>query len=339
MTHIGYLLWEHIPAECLVRSNLAKEEQFKRTVLQNIYELHKRQISYVRLGLSWAEWARPGGRTLITWYMTEYAKAGFNILPCLAHTPTELAVATGPGNRERSNCPPRDSRLYGDFVHDVLLALGDKFFEGYVELWNKFDLSSDWAFELDSRYVKFTELIACGAQVAHDLKFKVVLGGISDVNATSLTPFQMFVRNGGMKHVDVIGFHHLRGTRNDRTSHAPLDELAQQLRHLSGTTTPIWLTEYGFPSHDPELRHGADRLEEIQVAHFNNALRHLLKLSIGRVYWYTLRDQSNEYYGDMCEDATPKLLGRLLIQRGIRGVADFAGIHNLYELLELAGHA
>ncbi|MDB5259447.1 MAG: NAD-dependent dehydratase [Candidatus Taylorbacteria bacterium] len=117
----------------------------------------------------------------------------------------------------------------------------------------------------------------------------------------------------------------------------------------------VWLTEYGFPPIDPMKDYSQEHLEDIQVALFAHSVDLLLKGEIERIYWFTLRDDSRwpslrqkttgwedilqYYYGDIREDGSLKLLGRLLIEGGPLKVLEYARSRNLWHLIDGASLA
>ena len=103
---MGYMVW--------TRQNHGEDE-----VREYIEALTRRQIPYLRTGLSWAEWVDPQGREWIKWYMGEYARH-FDVLPCLTFTPPEYAVLP----KNMVNLPPSDPSLYAAFVHEAIEECG-----------------------------------------------------------------------------------------------------------------------------------------------------------------------------------------------------------------------
>ncbi len=325
---LGYLVWKKIPAQCLDDPSLELAlrngdteceygrlvETARTDVLHTIEALRARNIRHVRTGISWAEWYRPGGQAYAKWYIRAYKDAGFHILPTLTYTPPELGVESG------TNAPPRDLRTYAHFVGEVCDTLQDCFDE--VELWNEWNLNTDWDPQYDPEYRIFAVMIGLGASAARARGMSVVLGGMSKVNDRTLILLRTLLRTGVGGYLDAIGFHNLRGTWSDHIPPPPLDEqgnlieeewaaaervrpddveFEQALSTLSERSAPRlerrrsphghYLTEYGFPPVPFGTRRSQQELEEIQVVLFAEMTRLLLSGRLSRGYWYTLRDK------------------------------------------------
>lgn len=137
-----------------------------------------------------------------------------------------------------------------------------------------------------------------------------------------------------------------------------LPRLAPQLRRsaVRERTRPlsVWVTEYGFPACDPEERFDLARLEEIQLALFAYGAFLAYTGAFERLYWYTYQDYVGpsvrahttgwedvlqHHYGDTREDGTPRLLGRVLNEGGVRGALLYAARHDLFPLVDAASLA
>lgn len=326
---VGYLVW-------------TRASHGQSRVEEYIAALKARRIRHVRTGVAWAEWVVRGGRDRITWYLREYAKH-FEVLPCLTFTPPEL------GLEPRVNAPPRESTMFARFVEEVLEELGPLFRE--VELWNEWNLNTDWDPALDPGYERFAAMVVPAARVVRRFGKRVVLGGPSKVNKDTLEIIHGFAARGVPEAVDVIGFHNLRGTWSDHVPPPTLHVQANLMRSAFRRELPVWLTEYGFPVADPENRFDMRELEAIQVALFAYAVHACLAGDIERAYWYTYKDEVHEslrfvttgwedtlqfYYGDTQEDGWPRLLGKLLVEGGPHHVLRYAAKEGLLPLVEKA---
>jgi CDP-paratose 2-epimerase len=250
--NLGYLVWQKIPLVCFGDKNIRRlletdnsnsrdeyveiVERSKSEVMRTVDDLKARKIRLVRTGISWAEWVTPGGRQFVSWYIRKFAESGFKILPNLMFTPPNLGV------RPAINSPPRNIGDYAVFVHDVCKTLG-QFFEE-VELWNEWNLNTDWDPEVDPEFVTFVQMISLASLIARHHHKKVVLGGMSGVREQSLLCFRKLVGQGLMAFIDVIGFHSLRGTWGDRTPappplHIQADILSNEAMAIPDTITVL----------------------------------------------------------------------------------------------------
>lgn len=338
----GYLIWAKIASECLARGDLAGLLQHgcsddpaldaqltvaKERILLACRKLKARGITKVCTGVSWCDYACwPGGRAWIEWYLKEFAK-DFEVLPRITFTPPPLTEDGG-----TINSPPRDPLLYVDFVRTFLDSYGS-LFGGYIELWNEWNLDTDWKQSLDPNYRTFMVMIAAATLVVHHYGKKAVLGGMAGITPDNMRGMSNFAQHGLFRYVDVVGFHDLRGTWSDDIPSAPIPLqvefvqdamrtaperhawLASELeRRTKGATSElagiltteqfklrkqqelpkVWLTEYGFPVVCPEKRFATEYLEKIQTALFAYATDTIRSGAIERVYWYTFQDFEGE---------------------------------------------
>ena len=393
---LGYLVWMKLPQEFLADSDLPAylEADLSKESDESLQKLHAakqyvedvarvlsaRGIQHLRTGMSWAEWVTPQGRRWIEWYMRKLA-GRFEVLPNLTFTPPELGVES------RVNAAPNDLLSYARFVQDAIARLGDCFTE--VELWNEWDLITDWDPVLDPQLEKFSAMVALGAMTARHFGKRPVLGGMSGVKPQTLGEIEAFARKGAMRYFDAVGFHNLRGTWSDKVPPSSLsiqkeeveaaasvkpDEeksraFIRQIARLSETDPElaailrkeiarprqgpisVYVTEYGFPTTDPEEGFARDYLEAIQATLFANCARLVEQGSVERIYWYTFRDLRSPslrfattgwedvlqyFYGDTQENGTPKLLGDLLDRGGPSKVLEHVRERNLWHLVDAA---
>lgn len=240
----GYLIWAKIDPACLARKDLAELlahgcpddaelnrhlSEAKGFIWRACRSLKKRSITKICIGISWCDYVCwPGGKAWIEWYLKEFAEAGFDILPRITFTPPKLAIDADQGGT--INSPPRDSLLYAAFLHEFLGLYGSLFGE-YVELWNEWNLDTDWKRELDPDLRIFQEMIALGALVVHGFGKKAVLGGMAGITDENIRDLSEFAHQGLFRYVDVIGFHDLRGTWSDDI---PSDTIPNQVRYIRG---------------------------------------------------------------------------------------------------------
>ncbi|HET8574798.1 MAG TPA: hypothetical protein VFM02_01335 [Candidatus Paceibacterota bacterium] len=233
----GYLVWNYPPehpqfwedrniTQLLEKEDLDCADEYQLSVLvarqavrDAITALQERGIENVRTGLPWAEWVAPGGRAFIAWSIRQYHAAGFKILPCLMFTPPHLGLVPV------INSPPKDPMDFAVFVNEVCHELGDCF--DFLELWNEWNLDTDWDPKLDPTLARFSEMIMLGTMVGKHHGKEIVLGGMSNIREPSLHLLRQLVAWGAMRFIDVGGLHNLRGTRSDFT---PPPSLREQVK-------------------------------------------------------------------------------------------------------------
>ncbi len=340
----GYLVWAKIDHECLRRPDLgdllAEEHTIeeaeasgdtcriavavaKARIRLAAERLHARGIRQICTGVSWCDLhCMPGAPAWVTWYLERLAEHA-EVLPRITYTPPPLTD----GGKHTINAPPADPIRFAEFVDTFLSKHGHLF--DHVELWNEWNLSTDWRPDLDSGYRRFAVMIAPAALVVHHHGKKVVLGGVAGVDEESGHMLADLARYGLFRYVDVVGFHNLRGTWSDDTPSPPISEQAECVRKAvsaaptkhawlaagvmweaehacarvrdiirreqfrlrkAGAVPDVWLTEYGIPVVDPEKRFDPEYLERIQVALFAYAADCIRSGAIDRVYWYTFQD-------------------------------------------------
>ncbi|HET8581041.1 MAG TPA: hypothetical protein VFL98_01070 [Candidatus Paceibacterota bacterium] len=293
----------------------------KRSVEDAIEHLSRIGVTHVRTDLSWANWSWDQGRRWASWCIKRYAER-FSVLPCLTYTPPNLGMC------RRTNAPPMQPVSYAEFVADAIGSLGHCFEE--VELWNEWNLDTDWDLLLDPDYWILSRMLAEGAIVARHYGKRTVFGGCAGTDDPTLTNLSRLAGRGLMRCFDVVGFHGLRGTWGDRK---PAPSIPSQLRAVRGSlfvpitraellrdaivrdahhasapvreillagcsrvTEPvlrmpsIWLTEYGFPVSGAGTERSDEELEDIQAALFAYATYLMRSRQVERVYWYTLGD-------------------------------------------------
>jgi CDP-paratose 2-epimerase len=328
--NLGYLIW-------------TKPDTGKELVQEYIEALQKRSIRHLRTGISWAEWQDQDLREWIKWYIRKYSKH-FTVLPCLTFTPPELGI------KASVNSPPRDPSDYARFVARVLEELGDSFED--VELWNEWNISTDWLPELDPEFQIFSIMVRDAAETCHKFGKRAVLGGPSKITDITLARLKKFSTSLVNK-IDIVGFHNLRGTWSDKIPSPPLSTQAKEIRRAWGKEVPVYFTEYSFAPIDEATngRYNLELLEDIQVAVCAYAVYATLSGTIERAYWYTYKDLRSpslrfattgwedilqHHFGDTKEDGAPRKLGRLLLEGGPLHVLYYGVEHNLMPLVDKA---
>ena len=69
-------------------------------------------IADLRTGISWADWAAPGGPAWYAWLLPRLA-GRLHVLPCCHYTPPPL------GLEPRTCAPPRETSLFAAFVREI----------------------------------------------------------------------------------------------------------------------------------------------------------------------------------------------------------------------------
>jgi CDP-paratose 2-epimerase len=250
-----------------------------------IADLAELNIRYLRTGISWADYHRPGGRSWYDYQMASLADADLSVLVSLWHTPPSLS--------ESGSCsaPPKRLLDYSDFVAEVIERYAGQF--EYLELWNEPNNRLKWNFPVyDPDWSKFSEMIAAAAYWAKHLGQKTVLGGMMPVDESWL---QILAHRGVLEYIDVVGIHGFPGMWNtqsywwDWPEHwFGWEEKLNKIR-LSAQGLPIWITEAGFATCKGNSREPGGFSEQ------SERLLEAAEASAGRVYWYCVRDLSYDY--------------------------------------------
>jgi CDP-paratose 2-epimerase len=270
-------------------------------------------INHLRTSISWCDWVRPGGEEWYEWLLPKLIERA-TVLPCILYTPPALGVLP------KSSSPPREPELYGEFVEMVLGRHGFS----HVELWNEPNNYIEWDWTIDPEWKVFAEMIAGAAACAAKLGVQAVLGGMSPFDPNWL---DLMFKRGALEHVDVIGVHGFPGTWEAVWEgwDVHVDRVRKVIeRH--GADQRIWITEAGYStwSHD---EYGQCK-----------TMVELAQAPVERVYWYSLEDLAPEHDtldGFHCDERAyhfglrrhggePKLLDRLLGERGLSGVREMA---------------
>jgi CDP-paratose 2-epimerase len=270
-------------------------------------------VRHLRTSISWCDWAREGGEEWYRWLLPKLIER-VEVLPCLLYTPPALGLLP------KTSSPPRDPQDYGRFVERVLREYGDAF--PYVELWNEPNNYIEWDWTIDPEWKLFAEMIAGAASRAAELGVGTLLGGMSPFDPNWL---ELMFKRGALEHVDVIGVHGFPGTWeavwDGWASH--IGRVAEVIEAQGGAQA-IWVTEAGYSTW------AHDEFGQVRT------MSELSRAPADRAYWYSLEDLAPEretldgfhcderayHFGLWRHASEPKLLGRLLADRGVRGVRE-----------------
>lgn len=262
-------------------------------------------IERLRTGVSWADCHTETGAAWYDWLLPRLAK-DVEVLPCFAYTPPSLGVAA------KTSAPPRDPKLYADFI-DTMLTRHGRHVE-WIELWNEPNNINDWDWRLDHEWAEFSKMIGGAAYWIKHRGWKTVLGGTCP---TDLNWLRLMGRRGVMEYIDAIGVHGFPGTWDCEWAgwKAEIDAVRNALEE-EGRRPQVWITEGGYSTWNQK--------EARQVTTFINALH----AGAERMYWYSLQDldadlasqegfhfdERHYHTGMLKPDGTPKLLYRVLAQ-------------------------
>jgi CDP-paratose 2-epimerase len=278
-----------------------------------ITQLHRLGVNHLRTGVSWADWAAPGGAEWYDWLLPRLHDE-VEVLPCFHYTPPSL------GLEARTSAPPRDPASFAAFLHHIIAKDGHTF--EYAELWNEPNNLSDWDWRLDPGWGAFATMILGAAKVAHEADKKVVLGGMCPIDPSWLARMEEL---GVLAAVDVVGVHGFPGTWEfEWTDWRSSLSSAQEALRRHGRALPVWITETAYST----WRH--DERGQIE------ALLGAIEAPVDRVYWSSLHDldpnvahrdgfhvdERHYHLGLIRADDTPKLAYRLWVSGGIDALRD-----------------
>ncbi|HYC00069.1 MAG TPA: NAD-dependent epimerase/dehydratase family protein [Candidatus Limnocylindrales bacterium] len=271
-------------------------------------------ITKLRTGISWADYHRPGGKAWYDWLLPALAEH-VELLPCIMYTPPSLGIA------ERTSAPPRDTKMFADFIDMLLTEYGTHF--GSIELWNEPTNPNHWDRTLDPDWSIFCDMIGKAAYWARHRGKQTVLGGVGTDN---FDWFRVIGEQGALTHIDVLGVHVRPGTWEQDPHDLPsqLEALEAQLTRM-GLRRRVWITEAAYSTWQQD--------EHRQLREF---LR-LIECPVERVYWSTIEDMDPEaafadgweqderhfHFGLRRLNGAPKLLYRVLSSGGVPEASRF----------------
>jgi CDP-paratose 2-epimerase len=271
-------------------------------------DLRRLGVRHLRTGFSWADWMTPEGASWYEWLLPTLARE-VEVLPCFTYTPPSLAIGSHP------SAPPRNPKDYADWLDVVVDRFGHCF--EHVELWNEANNVSEWDWTLDPEWHVFSEMVGGAAYWMRQRGKKVVLGGMSPIDANWVA---LMADRGVLQYVDVVGVH---GFPGGWTAHWQgwQGEIAK-VRNVLDARAPhaeVWVTETGHSTWNSDAWGQA------------SALARALEAPAERVYWYGLTDldpnrsaidgfhvdERDYHFGLKTADGNPKTLYRLWADRGL----------------------
>ncbi len=229
------------------------------------------------------------------------AGRGLRVLPIVTGTP-------GWAGRQRGDetSPPRDARLYADFLRSLVARYGR---QGTLwaehpevaarpirawQIWNEPNLTRYWARQPFARsYVKLLRA-AHGALRAADPGAKVILAGLPNESWIAL---RKVYKAGGKRYFDAVALHPYTGKPRNVVR---LAEFARrEMRRFKDGRTPIWITELSWPAAKGKTKNttGFETTDKGQASRLREGIRLLARarkrLRIERVFWYTWLSQED----------------------------------------------
>src|SRR3954469_2695450 len=227
------------------------------------------------------------------------ARRGLPVLPIVTGTPAWAASRAGD-----ETSPPRDPRLYADFLRALVARYGPRgsLWAEHPEvavrpirawqIWNEPNLTRYWTPPRGQKgfarsYVKLLRA-AHRALRAADPGSRTILAGLPNESWTAL---RAIYRRGGRGAFDVVALHPYTGRPRNVIR---LVELARrEMRRFHDGRRPVWLTELSWPASQGKTGgvQGFITTERGQARRLRLALsllaRDRKRLRIGRGVWYT----------------------------------------------------
>jgi len=294
-----------------------------QSVNETISNLQQMGVTRLRTGVSWAEWHVEGTPEWYDWLFPQLSRH-FEILPCFLYTPPSY------GERDCVSAPPKNRKAFADFIDVMITRYGDHF--EWMELWNEPNNVVEYDFTLDYSWHKFAEMIGMAAYWAQQRGKKTLLGGMSPIDPNWL---RTMADMGALQCIDAIGIHGFPGIFDQQwTSWEDKIAAVRNVLDEAGLSKEIWISEAGFSTwQGDEVR----QVEEFKLAANTTA---------DRVYWYGLHDldpgyptvsgfhlDDREYhFGMKKHDGAPKLLFRLLTDKGISEIHNHNYIRKHYTI-------
>lgn len=233
------------------------------------------RVRHLRTGISWADWHRVGGRAWSRHVIRTFVRHGFDVLPCLWHTPPSIS-RTG-----ACNGPPHELGDFARFVEEVCIELGDCF--THLELWNEPNNWLKWDNRVDPEWELFAAMFSEAADCARrDFGKQVVLGGMSPIDHRWIENLE---RRGVLECVDVLAAHAFPGQWNEPDDRwGDWTETITYLRSMA-RGREVWITETGRASWDP-----VGTPDEMYIEQRRRLRTCAGTCAADRVYWYALTD-------------------------------------------------
>jgi hypothetical protein len=225
------------------------------------------------------------------------ARQGLPVLPIVTGTPGWAG-----GKRGDETSPPRDPKLYADFLRALVARYGP---QGTLwaehpdvaarpirawQIWNEPNLTRYWSRQPFARsYVKLLRA-AHGALRQADPGARVVLAGLPNESWIAL---RKVYKAGGKQYFDAVALHPYTGKPRNVVR---LAEFARrEMRRFEDGRTPIWITELSWPAAEGRRRAGRGIGIEVSNGEQARLLAQALRLLAGahgrqrieRVLWYT----------------------------------------------------
>ena len=276
-----------------------------------VTDLERLGVRYLRTGISWADYHRPGVHAWYDWLLPTLARH-FELLPCVLYVPPSLS-------RSKSTAgPPEDPNAYADFLDGLVVHHGRHF--DAIELWNEPNNLAHWDWRLDPQWDAFGLMIVEAGRRMRRQGKRTVLGGMCPLDLNWL---RLMAVRGALAEIDVVGLHGFPGTWEPATTPwLSWPEQVDEVRRLlaeHALAPAIWITETGYSSWR------FDALNQI------DCLLETLSAPVERVYWHAYQDlhpsqpsqegwhfdERHYHFGLVTAGGQPKLLYRVLAEGGI----------------------
>ncbi|MEX0721652.1 MAG: GDP-mannose 4,6-dehydratase [Balneolaceae bacterium] len=293
----------------------------KEHVLETIEQLNELGINELRTGISWADYHTSQGEEWLEWLIPTLAEH-VKVLPCLLYTPPSIGV------KAKTSSPPKYPDYFADFTDKFLQKYGEHF--EWVELWNEPNNTSEYDFRYDPDWSVFKDMISWAAKEVRKHGKKVLLGGMSPIDPGWI---DYMYKIGLMDSIDAVGIHGFPDVFDSKWLgwQTVIEQVEDVIKKHKGNQK-IWITETGYSTWKND--------EQKQFELFLN----ILQLPVERVYWYSLNDLSpnhptvdgfhiddREYYfGMVTDDNRPKLLYRLLKNKGLENINEETWLSKSY---------
>ncbi|URI09510.1 hypothetical protein MW290_28550 [Aquincola tertiaricarbonis] len=189
---------------------------------------------------------------------------------------------------------PESRRAFGEYARFVFTQLKGRV--AYYDLWNEWNTHTGGAPGASAAdYIQLASVVAPIA-AAVDPSIRLLSGGISDLGI-GRDWLKEFVGGGGLRYFHGVSIHpynwFYKGNRTPEGAESILDEVSSTMKldKQRGSTTPIFVTEVGWPAFEGRFGRAEDEVAEFMWRFiFLAASREQIK----GCWWYCLRDQGND---------------------------------------------
>jgi len=255
-------------------------------------EMAEAGVKYNRITFFWRK-IQPNNNT--NWFWKEHDQVlkaqvenGIEPVPYFIYTPDWASRCADPSSEVKRRCPPQNWEDWEEFVRRSVKRYGSqgKNWVNYWEIWNEEDHPNFWLGSAEEYY----QMLKKAYQVikSEDPQAKVIIGGISDLEAT------LFVKNLFNNHPDIKNYFDIYAYHSYQNA---IDEFNIQSAFLSSHSInkEIWINE---------LNNKLWNNQNEGVIGIENLCNTLLNIGADKVFWFYFIDDIGRWGPGLFTDDT-----------------------------------